>query len=301
MPRVTFVIGPNYTGKTHFIKENFEGKDCKILNVYDYQQRAYDEAGFGDRIPFHAQFDCLMKANLALLSDIQKFLGEGTDVVAEQTFYKAKRRISYLDEIRKNVENVTAVVYVMAPSLEKWVQYSEMRGEKKKTENLRDEYAQLEFPNPAEGFDEIYEVTDEGPVLKMSEPTPEIVTKAREELAAEARRLALEEKEKRERQELLESMNVRPFWHYCEVCGRKEFLTAEQAHDEGWDYPPKMGHFGLLSPRTCGDCRMMDTLFWKVQQQKLPIVFEAELSPEELVTWRRIKAEPESLLEEEED
>ena len=84
------------------------------------------------------------------------------------------------------------------------------------------------------------------------------------------------------------------------LCGKKEFLTAKEAFDSGWDYPPQIGHFGLLGPRTCGNCQMKDTLFWKIHQnRKIPIVCEGELSPEELVTWRRIKGEPESLLQDE--
>ena len=94
-------------------------------------------------------------------------------------------------------------------------------------------------------------------------------------------------------------MSVRPFWHYCEVCGRKEFLTAGDAYDSGWDYPPRMGHFGLLGPRTCGDCGIDGTLWFKINAPgRFPVVLEGELTPEELATWRRIKAEPESLLAE---
>ena len=95
-------------------------------------------------------------------------------------------------------------------------------------------------------------------------------------------------------------MNTRPFWHYCEVCGRKEFTTAGDACDSGWDYPPQIGHFGLLSPRTCGNCSIVDTLFMKINAPgRVPIVVQSELTPAELITWRRIKAEPESLLVEE--
>ena len=47
--------------------------------------------------------------------------------------------------------------------------------------------------------------------------------------------------------------------HICEVCGRTENLTPQEAFDEGWDYPPRMGSFGIVSPRTCPDCSMMDT------------------------------------------
>ena len=68
----------------------------------------------------------------------------------------------------------------------------------------------------------------------------------------------------------------------------------------GWDYPPKIGLFGFLGPRTCGRCSVTETLFFKVQQQKIPIVFEEALTEKELQTWQRIKEEPESLLDEEE-
>ena len=38
--------------------------------------------------------------------------------------------------------------------------------------------------------------------------------------------------------------------HICEVCGRTEVLTPQEAFDKGWDYPPMMGSFGDVSPRT---------------------------------------------------
>ena len=99
-------------------------------------------------------------------------------------------------------------------------------------------------------------------------------------------------------------MNTRPFWHYCEVCGKKEFITAKEAFNSGWDYPPQMGDFGLLGPRMCGGCLLEDTLYWRVNTEKkvpLPIVVEGILTPEELVTWKRIKGAQESLLDVEEN
>ena len=29
--------------------------------------------------------------------------------------------------------------------------------------------------------------------------------------------------------------------HVCEVCGKTKIMTPEQAFNEGWDYPPRMG------------------------------------------------------------
>lgn len=68
--------------------ENHEGVSC--LNVWDYQDRAYREAGYLESIPFGASFRCLMKANSELLQDVIEKLKDG-DVVIEQTFFKAKR------------------------------------------------------------------------------------------------------------------------------------------------------------------------------------------------------------------
>ena len=91
--------------------------------------------------------------------------------------------------------------------------------------------------------------------------------------------------------------NERPFCHYCEVCGKKEFVTAKDAYDNGWDYPPNMGHFWLLGPRTCGNCLLTNTLFWKINQGGgIPLVIESALTSEELETWSRIKGKPKSLL-----
>lgn len=303
MQKVIFVMGVTATGKTYFIDTHYADKNVEILNVYDYQQRAYDEAGFRDSIPFGAEFRCLMKANNMLLADIIENLKQGKNVVVEQTFYKAKRRIAFIDEIRKT-SNVTIETYVMCPNDELWESNLKKRQMDGSLKYYKEQAANIvEFPNPAEGIDRIYKVVDDEIQLQMDPPRLEILNKAREELAEEAQRIRGEDEAKHKRKELFESMNTRSFWHYCEVCGKKEFITAQEAFDSGWDYPPNMGHFGLLGPRTCGDCLLTDTLFWRVNTDKkipLPIVVEGALTPEELVTWKRIKGEPESLLDAEE-
>ena len=296
MRTVTFVIGATASGKTYFINTNYSDKDVDILNVYDYQQRAYEEAGFGSSIPFGASFRCLLKAQDMLLEDIIKKLQAGRDVVVEQTFFKAKRRIAYIDKIRETAQ-VSIETYVMCPSDSRWKSNLESRKLEDRYESFKRAREEMEFPNPAEGIDQIYEVADRVVTLRMEPPSPETVEKAKEELAREAERIQAADEAVRKRKELIESMKVRPFWHYCEVCGRKEFITAKDAFDSGWDYPPQMGYFGLLSPRTCGNCTIKDTLYMKINSPgRFPVVIESELTPAELITWRRIKSEPESLL-----
>lgn len=296
MQTITFVIGATASGKTYFIDRNYRGKDVDILNVYDYQQRVYEEAGFGHSVPVGAMFRCLMKAQDMLLEDIISRLQAGRDVVVEQTFFKAKRRIAYIEKIREAAE-VTIAVYVMRPGDSRWKANLESRNLSGRFEGYKQDAEEMEFPNPAEGIDEIYVVTDGIVTLRMESPRPEIRDEAQAELAREAERIQVEDEAKRKRKGLIESMNTRPFWHYCEVCGRKEFITAEDAYDSGWDYPPQIGHFGLLSPRTCGNCSIADTLYMKINAPgRVPIAVESELTSAELITWRRIKAEPESLL-----
>lgn len=300
MQKVIFVIGVVATGKSHFIQQQFRGKEVTVFDIYDYQQRAYDEAGFGERIPLGLQFQCLMQANQKMLDDIiDNLMRNDRDVVVEQTFYKAKRRIAYIEKIRQK-KDVRIEFYVMQPDDLQWESNLKERKLKEGLQYYKNDAKKLEFPNPAEGMDAVYGVTDGKISLRMDSPKPEIVEQAREELAQEAERMQGENERKQKRKELLESMKTRPFWHYCEVCGKKEFITAKDAFDSGWDYPPDIGQFGLLGPRTCGGCQLEDTLFWKVNEnERLPIVMESELTRDELVTWRRIRREPESLLIEE--
>lgn len=296
---VTFVIGATASGKTTFIKNHFSNKDVVILNIYDYQQAAYKETGFSRNIPFGEEFKCLYKANEKLLADIIDILQQGKNVVVEQTLFKAKRRITYIDKIRDVIKNVYIEVFVMCPSDKLWESYITKRNLNGSFKSHKNVAEQIEFPNPSEGIDQIYEVVDNNIHLRMDKPNYEIVDIARRELLEEAKRLRKEEEMAKAKLALLESMNTRPFWHYCESCGKKAFITAKEAFEDGWDYPPQIGSFGLLGPRTCGDCEITSTLYWKVQQQALPIVLENLLSKEELKTWRRIKSEPESLLTEE--
>ncbi len=83
------------------------------------------------------------------------------------------------------------------------------------------------------------------------------------------------------------------FWHICEVCGRSELLTVDEAYDDGWDYPPTLGTFRVVSPRTCPQCSIMDTAWAElVVRHKSP----RDLTDEQLAVLFRILSEPESLM-----
>lgn len=48
----------------------------------------------------------------------------------------------------------------------------------------------------------------------------------------------------------------------CEVCGTAARLSNEEAFSAGWDYPPFIGAWGIISPRTCPNCGVEGTLWW---------------------------------------
>lgn len=234
MQKVIFVIGANAAGKTYFIEHHLASEKAVVLNIYDYQQKVYDEHGNKELITFEEQFRCLKKANEKHLHDIINELKLGKDVIAEQTFFKAKRRIAYIDEIRKEMD-AKIEVYVMHTSNERWIENSKKREDIENIEVYENQKKQMEFPNPAEGFDAIFEVVDDEIILRMDDIKPEIVKQARRELTEEDTRIRREDEREHKHRQLIESMNTRPFWHYCEVCGKRDFITAKAALDAGWD------------------------------------------------------------------
>ncbi|TFD52379.1 hypothetical protein E3T46_05800 [Cryobacterium sp. Hh11] len=79
-----------------------------------------------------------------------------------------------------------------------------------------------------------------------------------------------------------------PFMHWCEVCGREELLITEDAFNAGWDFPPKIGTFGVISPRTCPKCPMAGTVWWAISVD----AFSTDmLTPSQLKTMGRILEE----------
>ena len=82
--------------------------------------------------------------------------------------------------------------------------------------------------------------------------------------------------------------------HICEVCGKTEVLTPEEAFLQGWDYLPRMGQFGIVSPRTCGDCIITGTLWWALQTGKIKSL--SALNEHQKEVLARIQNEPASII-----
>ena len=80
--------------------------------------------------------------------------------------------------------------------------------------------------------------------------------------------------------------------HICEVCGTDEILTPAKAYEADWDYPPKMGAFGVISPRVCPRCPINRTVWWALTADRLS---PDMLSLPQQVVVTRIFGEPDSI------
>jgi hypothetical protein len=56
--------------------------------------------------------------------------------------------------------------------------------------------------------------------------------------------------------------------YVCESCGRVDNISEEEAFKIGWDYPPFMGQWGVVMPRTCPNCLINTTVWWKLAVEK---------------------------------
>lgn len=93
-----------------------------------------------------------------------------------------------------------------------------------------------------------------------------------------------------DKKEIQDDMILR---HICENCGKEQILSSEEGNKQGWDYPPKMGTFKIISPRTCGGCGIQTTLWWEITCNKTP---PNQLSERHQQTLKRILTEPESIM-----
>ncbi len=302
--KLIIVMGTAASGKTHFIKEHFSDMDYKHISIGEYQRSLKTEEELDSMNTFE-YFDYLAYCNEKAKEDMVEALKSGENVILEHTLYKAKRRIVYIEAARE-VTDEPIDIYVMQPGRDRLRENlkSYAHGDESALERMLGEMSQIEYPNPIEGYDKIYSITDDEIRESVVSEDLVLVDRAKEELAQEAEKLKQREEQKgtlSECQRLKKELEYKPFWHICEVCGKKEYMTAEAAHIKGWDYPPKMGAFRVLSPRTCGDCGIEKTVWWSLMMNKDGKSDKApELSSEhkaEVIT--RILREPYSLLEEE--
>ncbi|MFV8160550.1 hypothetical protein ACNQVK_37390 [Mycobacterium sp. 134] len=81
--------------------------------------------------------------------------------------------------------------------------------------------------------------------------------------------------------------------HVCECCGVEEVLTPDEAYEAGWDYPPRQGRFGVISPRVCPGCPSTATVWWALMCDGYT---QEMLSDRQRDVVARILAEPASIM-----
>lgn len=194
---VTFVIGASSAGKSDFIEKHF--KDCgyAILDVFDYEKRAWELVD----PELLSAWGAAYQADKWLEEDIVGLVRQGNNVVVEQTFFRALRRIDCIDAIHKVSRHIQCDVYVIMPSDEQLRKNCAKRwGDKegaaeRKFERYKQELAEtFEFPDPAEGFSRIFFVSDDSIIWEEKEGNWSIMKKARAELQEDAERFASEQK-----------------------------------------------------------------------------------------------------------
>jgi len=76
-------------------------------------------------------------------------------------------------------------------------------------------------------------------------------------------------------------------YHICEVCNKVELLTSKEGFYLGWDYPPRLGVFGIISPRTCADCEVENTLVSGRSSQYTNRAAQPQVSTDHATNFRR--------------
>jgi hypothetical protein len=81
--------------------------------------------------------------------------------------------------------------------------------------------------------------------------------------------------------------------HICEICEKHEILTPEEGYKAGWDYSPYMYPFKVISPRTCPNCGIENTVW-----ADIPLRHKSfnELTTKQKEVVKRIYKEPESII-----
>lgn len=67
----------------------------------------------------------------------------------------------------------------------------------------------------------------------------------------------------------------------------------EESYEAGLDYPPNMGAFGIVSQRTCPDCPINKTVWWKMAVEHRD---PNSMSDDDKTVIERILHEPGSVL-----
>lgn len=273
---IRIVMGTGFSGKTYFISKTFP--NTEILSVGEYQRNLKNTE--------NDYLSLLLKANDQIKEDWVEKIKNHENVILEHTLFKAKEEKEYIDAIRE-VSDDLIDIYVMQPSKEQLLINTDHDEDEVKA--LMFDMIQIEIPTTQEGFAHVYVVKDN----EVEDWTNKVIDKTS--------KVDFVEKKLDEEPKLV--FGGQPFKHICECCGKVEILTSKEAFEKGWDYPGEgaifpSSTFGILSPRTCGDCDIKQTAYWAVAVEGKQL---DELSERQIETINRICQEPDIYKEDESD
>lgn len=298
---VKLIIGVPASGKTHWINNCCEFTDMEKLDIYTYQQLVQKEFTDEEYTSSYDTYRILFEANERIIKDIVDFVQTGKDVVVEHTLYKMKRRLQIIDAIRK-VSDTPLEIYLMQPSDDQLQKNCELKDREDEYLffRVKGQMKDVEIPSVGEGFAKTFYVRDGRVEEYKSEVLEEQLAEARKEIEDEQEAIRVEREQEIAFEKAVEETKNKKLWHICEGCHKRELLTSKEAFEDGWDYPGADGvykdrkYFGFktIAPRTCGECGITTSIFWKMMSGE-------DLSDADQKGLERIKNEPMCLLEEE--
>lgn len=223
---INIVMGISGSGKSKFVQKNFP--EMKHFSIGKIQRELREQKN-----TYNSSTELLIKANDLIEEYVLQIIRAGHDVVMEHTLFKAKRRLRYINAIRK-VTNEPIIIYYLKPTRE------ELNKNLIESEEDIEEYfdflwsqtEEIETPNLAEGYEHVYIVT-EGIVTESFDKNIELIREAQKECELEEEKSNARKIREKEIQKWAVKMEETGFWHYCDGCGKKEFLTSKQAFDSG--------------------------------------------------------------------
>ena len=82
--------------------------------------------------------------------------------------------------------------------------------------------------------------------------------------------------------------------YICESCGKIGlYHNADEGFNDGWDYPPKIGSYRVIGPRTCEKCLIDTTLYWAIITGEVKSI--NDMTTRQKATLIRILGEPETI------
>ena len=141
---ILIVMGPACSGKSYFIKNNYQ--NATVIDLYDFQRRGFSCV----EDIWKSYVECAE----ALKNAIKENEGKNQLIVLEHTLLKKIRREWYMSQIRE-ITNEDVEIICLSPSVETFCERAKRRGIDMDIEDAKNTLSILELPTIEEGYSKI--------------------------------------------------------------------------------------------------------------------------------------------------